>query len=314
MGYIFLMIACLAGISKGVAMKSSGRVCPGEYNSVRINAVRSLICASVSVAIFLISGASYEGEYWWIWLISGLSNALMMFVWILCAQRMSLIFVEAFGLIGSTVIPMLLAPVLYEGDTVALPQWLGAASLFVAIVLLSLSPANKRARDGGGDGSVSESSAEEAKGGGASTAVYIILYVLSNAAMCITQKLYPSRAGSEYTVFFNLMTFLVVFAVFTVVLGAGRAVAGKGILPENSGSVKKLLCYVTVAAVMIYVYQYFSTLSASMLPSAIFYPLARGISMLLTAVCDVLIFRQKLTVNTCIGLLFIIATVVLTNL
>ncbi len=140
MGYLFLIVASFAGISKVVAMKQSGKVCPGEYNSVRINAFRALICGVVSVIAFLLSGVKSEGEYWWIWLLSGMSNALMMFVWILCTQRISLIFVETFCLIGSTAIPMLISPLLYDGETVSVWQWSGVICLLCAVVALSLKP------------------------------------------------------------------------------------------------------------------------------------------------------------------------------
>lgn len=55
MGYVFLLIASFAGITKMAAMKGCGKVCPGAYNSVRINAFRSLLCAAVAVMIYVYS-------------------------------------------------------------------------------------------------------------------------------------------------------------------------------------------------------------------------------------------------------------------
>lgn len=74
-----MLIASFAGITKMAAMKGCGKVCPDAYNSVRINAFRSLLCAAVALAVFLASGARAEKEEWWLWLISGASNAAMMF-------------------------------------------------------------------------------------------------------------------------------------------------------------------------------------------------------------------------------------------
>lgn len=316
MGYLFLIVASLAGISKVVAMKQSGKVCPGEYNSVRINAFRASICGVVSVMAFLLSGAKSEGEYWWIWLLSGASNALMMFVWILCTQRISLIFVETFCLIGSTAIPMLISPLLYDGEVVNVWQWIGVICLLCAVVALSLKPnfARHAEEDAKRETNAELPAGKTKKKISLLTWIYILLLVLSNVGLSVTQKLYPVRAGSEYTAFFNLMTFLVVFGCFAAVLLFGKFFNKKGFLPENATSGKKLIVYVSVAAVMIYVYQYFSTLAAGILPSAIFYPLARGVSMCLTVACDVVVFKQKITKNVCIGLLFIFAAIVLTNL
>lgn len=318
MGYLFLIVASFAGILKVVAMKQSGKICSGEYNSVRINTFRALICGVVSVVAFLLSGAKAMGNYWWIWLLSGVSNALMMFVWILCTQRISLIFVETFCLIGSTAIPMLLSPFLYEGETVGIWQWLGVICLAAAVVFLSLKPKMPKC-----SGENKEKTDDKTQGGkvktvfksaGVITAIYIFLLILSNVGVSVTQKLYPSRAGSEYTAFFNLMTFLVVLSCFAIVLLYGKIVEKKQLLPENAASGKKLVLYVAIAAVMIYVYQYFSTLAGGLLPSAVFYPLARGLSMCLTITCDVLVFKQKITKNVCIGLSFVFAAIILTNL
>ena len=44
------------------------------------------------------------------------------------------------------------------------------------------------------------------------------------------------------------------------------------------------------------------------------YPLARGVGMLFTALCDTLIFREKITKGLIVGLIFIFAAIVLTNL
>lgn len=301
MGCLFLLLANLAGITKVAVMKGVGKACPGEYNSVRVNGLRGLICVAVSGVIFWLSGAEVGREHGWIWLLSGLSNAVMMFVWILCAQRIGLVFVETFCMIGAVAIPMLLALLLYEGERVSLGQWLGAACLLAAVAVLSAKP--KTAGPGGPE-----------KGGRFALTVSIILLILSNVGVSVTQKLYPARVGKEYTPYFNLMTFGVVFLCFAAVLLAGKLGKKKPLLPEGGVSGKKLGALVSVAAVMIYANQYFATQAAAALPSAVYYPLSRGVGMILTAVCDAVIFRQKLTRSTGIGVALLCASILLTNL
>ena len=304
MGYLFLILANIAGISKVAVMKGIGKKCPGKYNSVRINAFRALICALVSVAIFCFSGAKSESGHWWIWLVSGVSNALMMFVWILCTQKIGLVFVETFCMIGAVAIPMLLAPLLYKGERVSLWQWLGAACLLAALIVLSAKP--KAA------GPVVEK--PERKRGGPAFAACIALLILSNVGVSVTQKLYPARVGKEYTPYFNLMTFGVVFLCFAAVLLYGKLVKKKSLLPDSAILGKQLAGFVSIAALMIYVYQYFSTQAAAALPSAVYYPLSRGVGMILTAACDAVIFKQRITKNTMVGVFFIFASILLTNL
>ncbi len=319
MGYVFLLIASFAAISKMAAMKCGGKVCPGAYNSVRVNAFRSLICAAAALIVFFATGARVSGEEWGLWIISGLSNAVMMFAWLLCSERVPLVFAEAFGMLGSVAIPLFVAPALY-GETVNARQWAGVACLPIALIFLSAKPRAKRASDEVLAATTAAEKAEPAtesavhKKSFALTAIYIVLLAVSNAGMCITQKLYPVRAGKEYVPFFNLATFGVVLACFFGALGAGKAFAGKRLLPENTASSKKLAIFVTVAAVMIYVYSFFASLAAEALPSAVYYPLARGVGMFLTTLCDRLIFGQKITKNVCAGLAFVFAAIVLTSL
>lgn len=54
MGYVFLLIASFAGITKMSAMKGCGKVCSDAYNSVRINAFRSLLCAAVAAVLIYV--------------------------------------------------------------------------------------------------------------------------------------------------------------------------------------------------------------------------------------------------------------------
>ena len=333
MGYVFLLIASFAGISKMAAMKSSGRLCPGKYNSIRINAFRSLICSAVALAVFFATGARVSSGGWWLWLVSGVSNAVMMFAWLLCSERVPLVFVESFSMLGSVAIPLFLAPVLYAGESVSPLQWAGVICLLVALIFLSPKPKRKLAAaaataenaaktaNGVENGAANDAPAETASARSAEkkkaalvTAAYIVLLILSNAGVSLTQKLYPVRVGKEYTPFFNLATFGVVLLCFFGVLFGGKAFAGKKMLIGNAASGRKLALYVSIAAVMIYVYSFFATLAAEALPSAVYYPLARGVSMLLTVLCDFFVFRQKITKNDVAGLAFIFAAIVLTSL
>lgn len=74
---------------------------------------------------------------------------------------------------------------------------------------------------------------------------------------------------------------------------------------------RSLLC---AAAVLIYVYSFFAAIAAEALPSAVYYPLARGVSMLLTVLCDSIVFRQKITGNVWAAPAFIFAAIALTSL
>lgn len=325
MEYLFLSIALFTGIVKVISVKNCGKLCPGEYNSVRINAARAFVSVIVSAAVFFVTGVNAKSDFWWICLISGVSNAVLMFVWVLCTQRAGLALVESFGLVGSVALPLVLAPVLYEGETVSLLQWIGLMCLFVAVIAISSNSASRKTSSGEGrfDASIGQINSREreknasakirAKGSTVLTVFYLALYVISNAAVSVTPKLYVFYAGKGYEAFFNLATFIVVAFCFSAVLLFGRVFFKKRVICENVVSGKKVLLFVAIASVTVYAYQYFLTLSSG-LPSAVLYPFLRGGNIVCMVLCDAVLYKRKITFNVFLGVAFALASIILTSL
>ncbi len=334
-------------------MKKAGLGAKGNYNSVRINFIRSAICLIVSLAVFFAAGASFTADFLWICFISGAANALSMFSWIICSEKANLVLVEIFSLIGSVAVPLMLSPALY-GESVSLVNIVGVILLFIAAVIFSIKPENFVGNTGKeaeptikiDDSDASENAAktdekqakiteEQTKATKQSlknffsTAFFLVLSGLSLAAISVTQKLYVYKVGKNYNAFFNLITFLCVFIGFFAVAIIGKIFYKKSFLPEitrpNPGgsdfggkNTKKqtelLYVYIIVAAVCIYVFQYFSALAANILSSAVFYPLSQGAQMILSAISDAAIFKRKLTAFTIIGLIITVIGVIIINI
>lgn len=334
-------------------MKKAGLGAKGNYNSVRINFIRSAICLIVSLAVFFAAGANFTADFLWICLLSGAANALSMFSWIICSEKANLVLVEIFSLIGSVAVPLMLSPALY-GESVSLVNIVGVILLFIAAVIFSIKPENfvgnteKEAEptikidDSDASENAAKTDEKQAKiteeqtkatkkslKNFLSTAFFLVLSGLSLAAISVTQKLYVYKVGKNYNAFFNLITFLCVFIGFFAVAIIGKIFYKKSFLPEitrpnPSGSeadgknTKKqtelLYVYIIVAAVCIYVFQYFSTLAANILPSAVFYPLSQGAQMILSAISDAAIFKRKLTAFTIIGLIITVIGVIIINI
>ena len=333
-------------------MKKAGLGAKGNYNSVRINFIRSTICLIVSLTVFFVAGASFTADFLWICLLSGAANALSMFSWIICSEKANLVLVEIFSLIGSVAVPLMLSPALY-GESVSLINIIGVILLFIAAVIFSIKPENfignakKKAKSAikTCDNDPSEDATEAAEGQTTTekrtkltkqslknflnTAFFLVLSGLSLAAISVTQKLYVYKVGKNYNAFFNLITFLCVFIGFFAVAIIGKIFYKKSFLPEitrpnPSGSdfggkntekqTELLYVYIIVAAVCIYVFQYFSALAANILPSAVFYPLSQGAQMILSAISDAAIFKRKLTAFTIIGLIITVIGVIIINI
>ncbi len=304
MGYLFLLFAKLAGAAKMAAMKFAGREATGTFNSIRINLIRSFICMTMSIALFAFDRAA-TGAYLSIALVSGVANAINMCTWILCAARASLCVVEIFMMFATVVIPLLLSPFLYVGETVTVLQWLGVVLILAAVILFAVP---EKVKTDGKKAAID-----------ATSVILIVVCMLSSTFVTVTQKLYVTRAGKEYTAFFNALTFILVFVCFVLayivtVAIRKRKSAQSGEDSRNSGLSKAAYGWIAVAAAGMVVYQFTNTLASAYLPSAILYPLAYGSGFLLTAAMDTFLFREKVTLRRVLGTLSAILGSVMTVL
>ena len=313
MGYLYLAISKFCGAAKMAAMKNCGNADDSTGTSVKVNAVRSGIILVVSVIVFAVSRAA-TADGVWIAALSGVSNALNMLSWLVCATAVSLCIVETFVMIGSVVFPLALSPLLYAGETVSAAQWAGAGVILAAVVLFCVGRDVKFGKKG---------------------IVWIAVCTLSSAGCNVTAKLYAVRAGSEYVAFFNLVTFVIVFAFFAVVAAitvlknrkktdpaadsepvedSGRAEEKDPQSREFFGLPKRTYFRIAIAAVGMYATNYFMTLAAGALPSGVFYPLSYGAGFVLTAIMDTVFFKQKLTLPRAVATVLAVAGAVLTAL
>ncbi len=313
MGYLYLAISKFCGAAKMAAMKNCGNADDSTGTSVKVNAVRSGIILVVSVIVFAVSRAA-TADGVWIAALSGVSNALNMLSWLVCATAVSLCIVETFVMIGSVVFPLALSPLLYAGETVSAAQWAGAGVILAAVVLFCVGRNVKFGKKG---------------------IVWIAVCTLSSAGCNVTAKLYAVRAGSEYVAFFNLVTFVIVFAFFAVVAAitvlknrkktdpaadsepvedSGRAEEKDPQPREFFGLPKRTYFRIAIAAVGMYATNYFMTLAAGALPSGVLYPLSYGAGFVLTAIMDTVFFKQKLTLPRAVATVLAVAGAVLTAL
>lgn len=313
MGYLYLAISKFCGAAKMAAMKNCGNADDSTGTSVKVNAVRSGIILVVSVIVFAVSRAA-TADGVWIAALSGVSNALNMLSWLVCATAVSLCIVETFVMIGSVVFPLALSPLLYAGETVSATQWAGAGVILAAVVLFCVGRDVKFGKKG---------------------IVWIAVCTLSSAGCNVTAKLYAVRAGSEYVAFFNLVTFVIVFTFFAVVAAitvlknrkktdsaadsgpvedSGRAEEKDPQPREFFGLPKRTYFRIAIAAVGMYATNYFMTLAAGALPSGVLYPLSYGAGFVLTAIMDTVFFKQKLTLPRAVATVLAVAGAVLTAL
>ena len=309
--YGALLIAQIGVMGKQFSMKNCGAKAPGPFNSVCINTMRVAISILVSLVLWLLTGgggSTVEGNL--IAVISGIATALSLFCWILASRLVSMTLIESSITLGTTVVPLILAPYLYNGETPSVIQWIGCALVCVSLYFF-MNPAPKGEK---GAFSLSGIIAAILTVGGAVVGVTVSMVLKKYYTFYITNQ---SLGTVEY---FTLMQFLGALCFFLVLLvplyfrEKSRLVPTEACpSPRVTFPLGRVWHFVLIAAVSLYVNELF-TVYASELPSAIFYPLSKGLSILFTFVLDAVAFHDKVTVKKIIGLVTVLVAIVLVNL
>ena len=301
--YGALLLSQLGTSAKQYAMKHCGIQTPGTFNSVCINLARSVVCLVVSAVIWLLTDgttSTLSGHIMMI--IAGIGTALTLLTWILSSRLISLTLLESVGMIGSLIIPLVLAPFLYEGDTVSPFQWIGCVLIFVSLFLFTGKDTSRK------------------KESGVLWKILILsIYLAGTAVSMVLKKYYTyhitaNNLGSiEY---FTFIGFVAAFLFFIVLFFVFHAKEKKQ-LPDGQKTVErpyqKVWKYILIAAVALYVFELFASYAAQ-LPSAIYYPLSRGLCVICTFLLDVLAFKDKVTLKKIIGLIVVLVAIVFINL
>ena len=300
--YGALLLSQLGTGAKQYAMKHCGMKTPGTFNSVCINLARSAICLIVSAVIwFFADGATSNLSGHIMMITAGISTALTLLTWILSSRFISLILLEGFGMIASLILPLVLAPFLYEGDIVSPVQWIGCILIFISLFLF-----------------VNNDTSAKQESGLLWKILILSIYFIGTALSTILKKYYTyhisiNNLGSiEYFTFIGFVSaFLFFIALFFVFYNKE-----KKHLPEKQEKVelpyKKVWKYILLAAVALYVAEWLSVYAAQ-LPSAIYYPLSRGLCVVCTFLLDVFAFKDKVTFRKIIGLIAVLVALILIN-
>ena len=306
--YGALLIAQLGNTSKQYAMKKCGGLAPGAFNSVCINLARSLICLTVSMVIWLFTGGAattLSGHV--IIIIAGIGTAFNLFTWILASQLVPLALVESVSMMGSMVVPLILAPYLYNGEEVSLLQWIGGALVLVSVFLF-----------------MNKESKEKKVGSRLQKIAILAICAVSTTVASILKKYYTyhitaNGLGSiEYFAFINFASVLAVFLVLFAVYYAHEkkriaATFTESERPSVELPYKRVWVYILIAGGALYVNELFTSYAAQ-LPSAVYYPLSRGLIVGCTFLLDVIVFKYKVTTKKIIGFFTVIAAIILISI
>ncbi len=286
MGYLFLSLALLSGVTKGYCGKKTGDLTKTTEDAISVNFLRMLICMALGMVLVLVGGQGVAlrvgGNTLLIMALSGITTTTFVVTWILSVKRGAYLLLEVFLMLG-VLVPIISSLFIYK-EAVAPMQWMGIALLVLSAYLMC-----------------SYSNREKEK----ITPVSLLLLTLcglSSGATDFLQKVFvnvapetPISVFNFYTYTWSALLLLPLLLVFTKG-SIKRAYDGaKTILTKAAG-------YIAIMAVCLFLHAYFKTAAAGHLSATALYPLSQGgglvLSMLMTALC----FREKPTFRCIFGI------------
>lgn len=298
MGYLFLMLAILAGVTKGYCGKRTSGFIKEYRDAMFANSIRMILCIIIGFVMLIIQNQlaqlKIDRQVFMITLFSGISTSVFVVTWLLAVRKGAYMMMDVFLMMGVTV-PLVLSSILFN-EVVRPNQWIGLAILLVAVVIMC---------------SYNNSIKEKMT---VSSLILLIICGITNGLSDFSQKLFVKTVVGGNVAVFNFYTYvfsaMVLILVYIFSSGKNKA--------ENSTSPAKLLrqvgLYILIMSASLFAYSYFKTLAAGILPAAKLYPLSQGIGLILATFMSSLLFKEKLTIKCIIGTVISFIALLIINL
>lgn len=295
LGYLFLLIALLAGATKGYCGKrTSGYV--SEYkDALFANFIRMAFCIVIGLIMICVQGElsnlAVEPKILLITLLSGITTSIFVVSWLLSVRRGAYMMLDVFLMMG-VIIPLLLSR-LFFSEEIRINQWIGLAVLLVAVIIMF---------------SYNNQIKEKMS---ITSLLLLILCGVANGLTDFSQKLFIKNSDSVavfnfYTYVFSALVLLVFYLLAKSKNNASSSSAGE--------IMRKVGGYILVMSICLFAYSFFKTLAAGILPSAELYPLSQGAGLILSSFMSMLFFKEKLTPRCIIGLVLAFVALLIINL
>ena len=294
MAYLFLTISLLAGATKGYCGKrTSGRI-QGWHNAISANLLRMGLCILIGFGVVLfggeLAGLIPTGKALAIYALSGISTSVFVVTWLIAVRTSAYVLMNVFLMLG-VIVPMVLGSVCY-GEAIHWNQWVGLVVLLVATLLLcSYNNGIKQKLTG---------------------KAFLVLLIsgLANGVTSFSQKMLKYEVPGGSAAVFNFYTYVFSAASLALVLLVYRRSAEEKAQPSP---IPSIMGYLVVMAISLFLNSFFLT-KANSIPSAILYPLERGVSMILSGLMAALLFKEKMTVKAIVGLILAFIGLLIINM
>jgi len=293
MGYLFLIIALLAGTTKGFCSKSVSNTVKSAKGTFYISLIRMLLCSVIGFFIVMAEGLSalkIDASILIITMVSGLSTALFIVTWFFCVRKGAYLMLDVFTMLGVGV-TIVLCRIFFD-EPVTLTQCVGFILLMLASLIMCSYSANIKGSFTLGN-----------------LFLLIICGIFSGMAD-FSQKWFVYENTTASAGVFNFYTYvfsaIVLIVFFCLINKRGET--------ENEGKSFSVFLKVCLMALCLFLNSYFKTLAAKTITSAVMYPLTFGASILLSALMASIFFKEKITFKCFTGMVITFIALIIMNM
>ena len=294
MGYLFLMIALMAGVTKGYCGKKTSGYTNGFGDAIFANCIRMLLCIVIGFVLIVATGDIAalvpSAEMLAFSALSGIFTAVFVVSWLLSVKQSAYMMVDVFLIFG-VLIPLVASNIFFH-EAIKTTQWIGIALLFVAVVLMC-----------------SYNNSIKVKMT-ASSFLILLLCGAANGIADFSQKLFMKKIPQGSAAVFNFYTYVFSSVVLLVLFALTR----KNAASLGKANVKKIFIYILIMAICLFANSYFKTVAAKYLSAVQLYPLNQGCALILSTVMSTVLFKEKLTVKAIAGIVIAFVGLLIINM
>lgn len=305
MGALLIALALAGGLIKGFSGKGISRDVESLGDGFTVNIIRSLFCTVIALIILFISSGkealALTPESFWVCFASSVFMCTFAVAWLYAYKSEAYVFLSVFTMLGS-VLTALLGHFIY-GDELRPMRIVGMAVLFAAVYVTSLYNKNLKGK-------------MTTKG-----VITLILGATGAALADFMQKVFTKESlGSAYS--FNFYTYALMLLpqllILLVILYRGSRNSDKRLSVCNSLN-KKLLDvrHIAICAAIsagLYLNSLSKTLATNYVPSTQLYPTLQALNLIASAILAAIIFKEKITAKSALGITIALGAVLLMNL
>lgn len=305
MGVLLISLALIGGLIKGFSGKGISRDVESLSDGFTVNIIRSCFCTVISLAILLISAGpsalALDGASLVVCLASSVFMCVFAVAWLYAYKSEAYVFLSVFTMLGS-VLTALLSHFIY-GDELKITRIIGMAVLFVAVYITSLYNKN-------------------IKGKMTTKGVITLILGASGAALAdFMQKVFTKEGlGSAYA--FNFYTYALMLLPQLILLliifycrarrSPKRLTAGDLLNKKLFDRRHVIIC--AMIAVGLYLNSLSKTLATEYVPSTQLYPTLQALNLIASAILAAILFKEKITAKSAIGISVALGAVLLMNI